>query len=102
MLKLTSGDRQQLRTAITSSFRKYSHLRMFVSDSFEDVRLNDIATSQALKVAADDLIEHFEEQGTVSALILALYKERPRNPEIQRCWGDCRTFCKADCYWMMN
>lgn len=83
MLKLSSEDRQRLRQALTSSFRRYSSLKIFVSDHFDELQLNDIATSQALKVAADDLIEHFEENGNVPDLILALWQERPQNPKVQ-------------------
>lgn len=82
-VKLSNQDRQRLRQALTSSFSKYSSLKIFVSDHFEDVRLNEIAGSKALKVAADDLIEHFEEVGNVPDLILALWQERPQNPEVQ-------------------
>ena len=83
MLKLSKEDRKQLRKAINSGFRKYPSLEIFVSDNFDHFRLNEIVTSTALKVAADDLIKHFEEEGDLSVLILALYEERPRNPEVQ-------------------
>ncbi|WP_008310071.1 trypsin-like peptidase domain-containing protein [Leptolyngbya sp. PCC 6406] len=83
MLEWSNQDRQRLRQALTSSFRRYSLLKIFVSDYFDQVRLNEIATSQALKVAADDLIEHFEESGDLSDLILALWQARPQNPEVQ-------------------
>ncbi|NEO86188.1 MAG: trypsin-like peptidase domain-containing protein [Spirulina sp. SIO3F2] len=95
MLKLTSGDRTQLRTAITSGFRGYAKLKMFVSDNFDDLRLDDIATSQANQRAAADLIEHFEERGTVSSLILALYQERPRNPDVQQLLGRLQGFVQS-------
>ncbi len=95
MLKLTGGDRQQLREALTSSFRSHSKLKMFVSDSFDELRLNDIATSTALKVAADDLIEYFEETGDPERLILALYHERPHNPEVQQLIGRLQSFLQS-------
>ena len=44
------------------------------------------------KIASDNLIEYFEEQGDLSTLILALYKERPRNPEVQYLIGRLRGF----------
>jgi endonuclease G, mitochondrial len=86
MLNLSKEDRRALREALTSGFRSYSALKLFVSDHFT-VSLNEIASSTATKVAADDLIEHFEEgsiDGDVSNLILKLYQERPRNPEVQK------------------
>lgn len=86
MLNLSGTDRKQLREALTSGFRDYSALKIFVSDNF-DFQLNQIAPSTATKIAADALIEHFEEgskDGDVSDLILALHKERPRNPEVQK------------------
>ena len=86
MLNLSNDDRKQLRAALTSGFRNYSVLAIFVSDHF-DFRLNEIAPSTATKIASDALIEHFEEgskDGDVSDLILALHKERPRNPEVQK------------------
>ncbi|MEM9090307.1 MAG: trypsin-like peptidase domain-containing protein [Cyanobacteria bacterium P01_F01_bin.53] len=82
MLRLSGDDRKTLRKALTSSYRKYAALRIFVSDNF-DFRLDDIATSQALRDAADDLIIEFEQKGDISNLIWALYQERPRNPEVQ-------------------
>lgn len=83
MLKLSSGDRSNLRAALTSSYRTYPALRMFVSDHFDNFRLDDIATSQALRVAADDLITEFEQSGDIGDLIWTLHQERPRNPEVQ-------------------
>lgn len=85
MLKLSGSDRKQLREALTSGFKDYSALKIFVSDNF-DFQLNQIAPSTATKIAADALIDHFEEgskDGDVLDLILALHKERPRNPEVQ-------------------
>lgn len=87
MLKLSKEDRKDLRSALTSSFRNYSALKIFVSNNFTDLRLNNIATSQALTTAADDLIEYLEagsQDGDVADLILALQKESPRNPEVQK------------------
>ncbi|MGJ3250934.1 MAG: trypsin-like peptidase domain-containing protein [Elainellaceae cyanobacterium] len=84
MLKISNDDRKQLREALNSGFRNYTSLKIFVSDNFEDVRLNEIATSRATRDAADDLIEHFEESGNIPDLILALHKERPRNPEVKQ------------------
>jgi len=55
---------------------------MFVSDHF-DVRLDEIADSKATRTAADNLIEYLEERGEEVTLILALHKERLRNPEVQ-------------------
>lgn len=86
MLNLSKDDRRQLREALTSGFRDYSALKIFVSDHF-DFQLNQIAPSTATKIAADALIEHFEEgseDGDVSDLILALHQERPLNPEVQK------------------
>lgn len=86
MLNLSKDDRKYLREALISGFRTYSSLKIFVSDNF-DFRLDEIAESKATGVATDNLIEHFEEgseEGDVSALILALYKERPRNPAVQK------------------
>ncbi|MEO0759717.1 MAG: trypsin-like peptidase domain-containing protein [Cyanobacteria bacterium J06648_16] len=82
MLRLSNTDRRQLRVALTSGYRKYPSLRMFVSDNF-DFRLDDIVSSQALRVAADDLIIEFEQEGDVSDLIWALHQERPQNPEVK-------------------
>lgn len=82
MLRLSGDDRKKLRTALTSSYRKYPALRIFVSDNF-DFRLDDIASSQAVRVAADDLIIEFEQDGDISDLIWALHQDRPRNPEVQ-------------------
>lgn len=85
MLKLSGSDLKQLREALTSGFRDYSALKIFVSDNF-DFQLNQIAPSTATKIAADALIEHFEEgskDGDVADLILALHQERPRNPKVQ-------------------
>jgi len=83
MLKLSGDDRRDLREALTSGFRSYSSLKIFVSDNF-DFPLDRVATSQATQVAADNLIEHLEESGDVLALVLALHRERPRNPEVQK------------------
>lgn len=81
MLKLASSDRRHLRMALTSGFRSYSALKIFVSDNFE-FRLNEIAPSAATRDAADALIEYFEEEGTLETLILALNRERPKNPDV--------------------
>jgi endonuclease G, mitochondrial len=84
MLNLSNDDRKQLRQALTSGFRSYSTLKIFVSDHF-DFNLNQIVPSTATTIAADALVEHFEEggkDGDVSDLILALQQERPRNPEV--------------------
>jgi endonuclease G, mitochondrial len=84
MLNLSKDDRKQLRKALISGFRSYSALKTFVSDSL-DIRLNEIAPSTATTIAAEALIEHFEEggkDGDISDLILALQQERPRNPEV--------------------
>lgn len=94
MLNLSSGDRKQLRKALNSGFRKYSSLKIFVSDNFDKLRLNEIATSTATRVAADDLIEYFEEDGDLSELILALYQERPHNPEVQSLLNRLQSFIK--------
>lgn len=83
MLNLSRDDRQQLRASLTSGFRSYPSLKIFVSDNF-DFRLNDIATSTATRTAADDLIEYCEECGTESDLILALHRERPGNGDVQK------------------
>ena len=83
MLTLSGEDRKQLREALTSGFRTYPTLKIFVSDHF-DFRLDEIASSKATRVATDDLIEYFEEQGDVSELILALNKERPNNPDVKK------------------
>lgn len=94
MLNLSNDDRKQLREALTSAFRNYPSLKIFVSDYFP-VRLNEIAPSTATKIAADALIEHFEEggkDGDVSDLILALYQERSRNPEVQKLMSRLKGF----------
>ena len=85
MLNLSKEDRKALRDALTSGFRTYSSLKIFVSDNF-DFRLNETVSSTALRVAANELVEYFEEgseNGDVADLILALYKERPRNLEVK-------------------
>lgn len=92
MLKLSTDERIQLRKALTSGFRQYSSLKLFVSDNFTEPRLDEIAESKATKVASDNLIEYFEEQGDLSALILALNKERPQNPEVQYLIGRLQGF----------
>jgi endonuclease G, mitochondrial len=93
MLNLSPDDRKQLRLALTSSFRQYSSLKIFVSDNFEQPRLTDIAGSDSGTIfAADRLITDFDERGDLSALILALYKERPRNPEVQYLAGRLKGF----------
>lgn len=92
MLRLSTDDRKKLRLALTSGFRQYSTLKLFVSDNFEEPRLDEISESKATKIASDNLIEYFEEQGDLSVLILALYKERPRNPEIQHLVGRLQGF----------
>lgn len=94
MLRLSKEDRKQLRESLTSGFQSYSSLKIFVSDNF-DFQLNKIAPSTATTMAADALIEHFEEggkDGDVSDLILALQKERPRNPEVQKLMGRLQGF----------
>jgi endonuclease G, mitochondrial len=91
MLNLSSNDRQQLRDALTSGFRSYQTLKIFVSDNFE-FRLNEFASSTATKVAANDLIEHCEELGKESELILALYKERPHNSDVQKLMSRLQVF----------
>jgi endonuclease G, mitochondrial len=92
MLNLSNDDRKQLRLALTSGFRGYPSLKIFVADNFEQPRLDEIAESRATRTASDNLIEYFEEQGDLSALILALYKERPRNPEVQYLIGRLQDF----------
>lgn len=82
MLKLSPQDRQQLRNALTSSYRRYPDLRIFISDHFE-LRLDEIVSSQALKIATDELVTEFEQIGNISDLIWALQQERPRNPDVQ-------------------
>lgn len=85
MLRLSGEDRKQLRKALTSSYRKYSALRIFVSDNFE-FNLDEIVASQALRDAADDLIAEFEQGGPkrdLSDLIWALHQERPNNLDVQ-------------------
>ena len=58
MLKLSREDRKQLRNALVSGYRRYSRLKIFVSDNFE-FGLNEVVSSKALKIAADELIEVF-------------------------------------------
>lgn len=95
MLKLSTDDRKQLRLALMSGFRQYSSLKMFVSDNFDEPRLEEIAGSAGgTIVAADNLINDFDQRGDVSALILALYKERPRNPEVQYLVGRLQGFLR--------
>jgi endonuclease G, mitochondrial len=95
MLKLSPDDRKQLRLALTSGFRQYSSLKIFVSDNFEQPRLTDIAGSDSGTIfAADRLITYFDKQGDLSALILALYKERPRNLEVQYLVGRLQGFLR--------
>jgi endonuclease G, mitochondrial len=94
VLKLSKDDRKNLRQALTSSFPSYPTLKIFVSDNF-DLRLNEIATSTATAIAADDLIEHFEagsQDGDIADLILALQQERPRNPDVQKLMGRLQGF----------
>ena len=55
---------------------------MFVADRF-DWNLDEIVSSQALRVAADDLVMEFEQDGDTVDLIWALHQERPRNPEVK-------------------
>lgn len=83
MLTLSGENRRQLREALISGFRSYPTLKRFVSDYF-DFRLNEVASSTATRVATDDLIEYFEQQGDISELILALNKERPNNPDVKK------------------
>ena len=86
MLNLSNEDRRQLHQALISGFQSYPTLKAFVTNHF-DFRLNQIAPSTATGIAADALIEHFEEggkDGDVSDLILKLDEARPRNPEVQK------------------
>ena len=92
MLMISTDERKQLRKALTSGFRQYSSLKLFVSDNFEELRLDEIAESKATKVASDNLIEYFEEQGDLSTLILALNQARPRNPDVQSLIGHLQDF----------
>ena len=85
MLNLSKDDRNQLRQALMSGFRSYSALKLFVSDHFE-FGLDEITSPTGTKMAADELIVHFEQgsdDGDVADLIRALFQERPRNPEVQ-------------------
>ncbi len=94
MLNLSNDDRKQLRAAITSGFRNYASLKIFVSDNFP-FRLNEIAPSNATREAAEALIEHFEEgskDGDLSDLILALHQTRPNNPEVQKLMNRLQCF----------
>jgi len=81
MLELSGADRNHLREALTSGFRSYLSLKRWADGL--SVQLNLIASSEAIRSAADDLIEHFEERGEVLTLILALHKERPKNTAVQ-------------------
>lgn len=81
-LQLDNTQRQALRDALLSGYRRAESLRIFVDDNFPTIRLNEVATSQAGRTAADDLITAFEETGEIFVLIAALYKERPNNPEV--------------------
>ena len=92
MLTISTDERKQLRKALTSGFRQYASLKLFVSDNFTELRLDEIAESKATKVAADNLIEYFEEQGDLSTLILALNQSRPRNPDVQYLVGRLQDF----------
>ena len=92
MLTISTDERKQLRKALTSGFRQYSSLKLFVSDSFTELRLDEIAESRATKVASDNLIEYFEEQGDLPTLILALNQARPRNPDVQYLIGHLQDF----------
>jgi hypothetical protein len=88
MPDLTSPDltpklRELLRGALVSSYKKYETLRIFVSDNFGNLRLDEIASSHALQIAADDLITHFEETGDAFDLIAALIKKRPNNQKVK-------------------
>lgn len=83
MLTFSSDDRRLLREALSSGFRSYPSLKIFVADHFE-FRLDEIANSQATRIAIDNLIEYFEEKGDLSKLILALDWSRPNNPEVKK------------------
>lgn len=100
MLSVSSEDRKALRQALVSGYRRYSTLKIFVSDHFDHLRLNQIASSQATKVAADDLIEHFEEGGDITELILALAKDRPNNPDVQILMGRLQGFLQQR--WLLD
>lgn len=82
MLELTPTQRKLLRKALVSSYRKYDTLRIFVSENFKDIQLDEIGSSQALQTVADDLITHFQQLGDVCDLVEALIRERPRNPQV--------------------
>ena len=92
MLKLSNRERAQLREALTSSYRSYSNLKIFVSDNFDYVRLDEVAESRATRIASENLIVYFEEVGDLSPLILALYRERQRNPEARALFSRLRGF----------
>jgi hypothetical protein len=55
MLTLSGEDRRQLREALTSGFRSYPSLKIFVSEHFVDFRLDEVASSKSTRVATDDL-----------------------------------------------
>ena len=83
MPELTPKQRKLLRKALLSSYRKYETLRIFISENFENLRLDEIVSSQALKIVADELITDFEERGAAFYLIAALIEARPGNSDVQ-------------------
>jgi endonuclease G, mitochondrial len=96
VLNLSNDDRKQLLEALTSGFRSYAALKIFVSDNFI-FRLNEIAPSTATKIASDALIDHFEEggeDGDVCDLILALHQARPHNAEVKKLMCRLQGFVK--------
>lgn len=86
----TKENREKLRKALTSGFQSYSSLSIFVSDYFDDIQLSQIASSQATIVATDDLIQYFQERGEVSNLVVAIYKARPNNPDVNLLAEQCK------------
>jgi hypothetical protein len=80
MPRLTGPEAEELRDALCAAFDDDSLTQMVRFKLGE--KLGDIVGSDSLRTRAFQLIEYYEQLGTVEQLLRAVYETRPRNPQV--------------------
>lgn len=82
-MKLNQSQRQQLREAIMSAYRRKATLKIMLSDEL-DARLNNIAGDGNYTEIVFELIDWADEQGRLEELISAAYRKNKGNEDFHR------------------
>ncbi|MBO9998018.1 MAG: trypsin-like peptidase domain-containing protein [Cyanobacteria bacterium SID2] len=83
VLRLTGEERKQLRKAILSAYPRPGDLEIFVDEALGE-NLFEIAGTHTQTQAAFELIKWSIAKGHIDELVIALYRDTPQNPDIQR------------------